>query len=226
FRWGRLAAHVPEQVAAAAAPFLTGQQASVQDFGLEELIAHRVKHLTAYQNPRYAERYLRLVRRVQAAESRVAPGEQGLTRAVAVSYSKLLAYKDEYEVARLYLEPSFRQQLEAQFEGNYRLTVHLAPPLLARRDRQTGRPRKREDGPWIFKAFRVLAGLRFLRGTPFDPFGHTAERKLERQLIRDYEALVEELIAELTVDNHATAVALAELPQQIRGFGHVKLHNL
>src|SRR5690606_19320681 len=115
FRWGRLAAHVPEQVAAAAAPFLTGQQASVQDFGLEELIAHRVKHLTAYQNPRYAERYLRLVRRVQAAESRVAPGEQGLTRAVAVSYSKLLAYKDEYEVARLYLEPSFRQQLEAQF---------------------------------------------------------------------------------------------------------------
>ncbi|NLO78975.1 MAG: indolepyruvate ferredoxin oxidoreductase family protein [Xanthomonadaceae bacterium] len=226
FRWGRLAAHVPEQVAAAAAPFLTGQQASVQDFGLEELIAHRVKHLTAYQNPRYAERYLRLVRRVQAAESRVAPGEQGLTRAVAVSYSKLLAYKDEYEVARLYLEPSFRQQLEAQFEGNYRLTVHLAPPLLARRDRQTGRPRKREYGPWIFKAFRLLAGLRFLRGTPFDPFGHTAERKLERQLIRDYEALVEELIAELTVDNHATAVALAELPQQIRGFGHVKLHNL
>lgn len=224
FYWGRCAAHAPEQVEAAMPQQLNSQPAAPDS--VPELIAHRKRHLTAYQSARYARRFEQLVRKVQMAESKIVPGEQRLSRAVVTYYSKLLAYKDEYEVARLYVEPAFRERLQAQFEGDYRLSLHLAPPLFAKRDPQTGRPRKHEYGPWIFKAFRLLAGMRILRGTLLDPVGHTAERKMERQLIRDYEAVVEEIIDRLTPDNHAVAVALAEVPEQIRGFGHVKERHL
>jgi indolepyruvate ferredoxin oxidoreductase len=225
FLWGRLAAHDPEKAHQAAGP-----QSAREEFrkaeDLEEIIGIRIAQLTAYQNAGYARRYESLVRRVQEREAQRTSGKTELAHAVAHYYAKLLAYKDEYEVARLYTRPEFREQLQAQFEGDYRLKVHLAPPLLARRDPLTGRPRKMEFGPWVFKAFGLLAWLRFLRGSALDPFGHTEERKTERQLIRDYEALVEQLLDRLSPENHGLAVELASLPEQIRGFGHVKERHL
>src|SRR5699024_497777 len=145
-------------------------------------IARRVEHLTEYQNAAYAERYECLVRRVQAVEAQRVPGATALATAVAYGYAKLLAYKDEYEVARLYARPAVRERRQAQFEGDDSLRSHLAPPLLAKRDPVTGHLRKKEFGPWVFKVFGLLARLRFLRGSPLDPFGHTAERKTERRL--------------------------------------------
>jgi indolepyruvate ferredoxin oxidoreductase len=141
---------------------------------------------------------------------------------VVRSYAKLLAYKDEYEVARLFTEAAFAAQLNGQFEGDFRLKFHLAPPLLASRDPVTGHLRKQEFGPWMLSLFRALAKLKGLRGTTFDPFGYTAERKQERALIREYEGLVDELLGGLTVLNHSLAVKLASIPDDIRGYGHVK----
>jgi indolepyruvate ferredoxin oxidoreductase len=141
---------------------------------------------------------------------------------VARYYAKLLAYKDEYEVARLFTEAAFASQLNSQFEGDFRLKFHLAPPLFAARDPKTGHPLKQEFGPWMLQAFRLLAKLKGLRGTAFDPFGYTAERRLERTLIREYEGLIDELLGGLGPDNHSLAVKLASIPDDIRGYGHVK----
>jgi indolepyruvate ferredoxin oxidoreductase len=140
---------------------------------------------------------------------------------------KLMAYKDEYEVARLYADPAFLRQVKNEVDGDdLRLTFHLAPPLLARRDTITGEPRKMSFGPWMLPLFRVLARFKFLRGTAFDPFGRTEERRTERALVSDYEALLDELTARLTPENHALAVGLAAIPEKIRGYGHVKMRHL
>jgi indolepyruvate ferredoxin oxidoreductase len=137
-----------------------------------------------------------------------------------------MAYKDEYEVARLYTDGAFLKRLGEQFEGGYKLRFHLAPPLLAPRDPETGKLKKRRYGPWVFTAFKVLAKLRFLRGTKLDVFGYTAERRGERKLIADYESLMGEIAAKLSPANLAAAVALARIPEHIRGYGHVKDANL
>jgi indolepyruvate ferredoxin oxidoreductase len=138
-----------------------------------------------------------------------------------------MAYKDEYEVARLYTDGSFLSQVQAEFGGdNLRFEFHLAPPLLARRDKTTGLPRKMSFGPWMLSLFRVLAKLKGLRGTPFDPFARSAERRTDRKLIADYQALLEEIIAGLTPENHHLAVGLAVIPEKIRGFGHVRQRHL
>jgi indolepyruvate ferredoxin oxidoreductase len=150
------------------------------------------------------------------------PGSQALSIAVARYYAKLLAYKDEYEVARLHADPVFRERIAAQFEGDYTLHFHLAPPALSHPDPVTGRIRKKQFGPWMMTVFGVLARLKWLRGTAFDPFARSADRKLERRLIGEYELLIEEVLKGLTPANHATAVALAALPEQIRGYGHIK----
>jgi indolepyruvate ferredoxin oxidoreductase len=165
------------------------------------------------------------VNRVRQIESDRGLGGK-LTDAVARFYFKLMAYKDEYEVARLYTRPEFRQRLQATFEGDYTLKFHLAPPILAKPDPVTGVPRKREFGPWMMTAFRLLAKLRGLRGTALDVFGRTEERRMERQLIADYERTVDELLAKLDRENHATAVAIASIPDEIRGYGHIKLRTL
>jgi indolepyruvate ferredoxin oxidoreductase len=222
FRWGRLYAAQPRQVediAAAGHQVGRGEQFSRD---LPSLIARRVEDLTAYQNAAYAARYRALVERVEHAEKSRARGMTGLTEAVARNYYKLLAYKDEYEVARLYTDGEFLAKLRETFAGDTRLRVHLAPPLLARRDPVTGEPTKRAYGAWMLSAMRGLAKLKFLRGSLLDPFGHTAERRQERRLIIDYERTVEALLAGLDHDSHALAVEIASLPQQIRGFGHVK----
>ena len=195
---------------------------ALQKSGLDALIDERVAFLTAYQDEAYAERYRSFVKEIRNFEARVASGSLALTEAVARNLSKLMAYKDEYEVARLHASKSFRRDVEAQFEGDYRLRFHLAPPFLARRDPITGEPRKITFGPWMMGVFQVLARLRRLRGTPLDLFGHTEERRRERQLVSDYRATVRRIIVDLRPDNLALAVEIAGLPQAIRGYGHVK----
>src|SRR4030095_16865743 len=193
---------------------------------LDEIIAHRTGHLARYQNAAYAGRYRALVDKVIAAERAAMPGSQALAIAVAKYYAKLLAYKDEYEVARLHVDPLFRERIGAQFEAAYELHFPLAPPALSHADPVTGLIKKKEFGPWMMTAFGVLARLKWLRGTAFDPFARSEDRKLERRLIAEYAALVAEILAGLSAENHATAVALAALPEQIRGYGHIKEGNV
>jgi indolepyruvate ferredoxin oxidoreductase len=193
----------------------------------EETVERRVKFLTAYQNAAYARRYRALVDKAKAVEADLAPGKCGLAGAVARYLFKLMAYKDEYEVARLYTDGAFLKQVAGTFGGdNLRFEFHLAPPLLARRDKETGLPRKMSFGPWLLPAFRVLAKFKFLRGTVLDPFGRSLERRTERALISEYENMIDEVLARLTPDNHHLAVGLAVIPEKIRGFGHVKQRHL
>jgi indolepyruvate ferredoxin oxidoreductase len=194
---------------------------------LDDIIARRVEFLTAYQDAAYAAHYRSRVDVARAAENDRTPGKSGFTEAVARYLFKLMAYKDEYEVARLYADPAFLRQVRNEVDGDkLRLTFHLAPPVLARRNRTTGEPRKMSFGPWMLPVFGVLAKLKFLRGTVLDPFGYTAERKVERQLVHDYEALLDELLAKLSPENHNLAVGLAAVPEKIRGFGHVKQRHI
>jgi indolepyruvate ferredoxin oxidoreductase len=214
FTLGRIAAVHPERLAApVAAP-------APAEMPLEALIADRVQRLTAYQDAAYAARYRALVERVRAAEAPL--GSDALARTVARVYARLLAYKDEYEVARLYADPAFRRRLADTFDGDVTLKFHLAPPLLSRRDPATGRYRKRAFGGWMLGVFGLLARLKGLRGTPLDPFGHSAHRRMERRLIGEYEALVDGLLAGLDRAGLARAVALAGLADKVRGFDVVK----
>jgi len=225
--WGRLAAHDLAAVEAAARPALRSSQALEPAQTLGDLVERQARFLVGYQGERLARRYRALVERVAAREREAAPGCSGLAAAIARGYARLLAYKDEYEVARLYSDGEFRRQLESEFEGEYRIELHLAPPWAFNpRDARTGRRRKWVLGPWIFRVLSLLRHGRWLRGTPLDPFGWSAHRRLERRLIRDYEARVAELIAGLGPDSHATAVEIARLPERIRGFDTVKEEQL
>ena len=219
FRLGRVAAHDIDKLIALVEPS-TAQAALPQT--ADEIIAHRVQHLTGYQNAEYAQRYQTLVEKVRSAERSINPASEQLTATVARYYSKLLSYKDEYEVARLHTDPANLAAMQSQFSGKLRVEYNLAPPLLSKRDPVTGQLQKRSFGPWILPAFRLLAKMRFLRGTALDIFGKTEERKMERQLIADYEDLLAEIISNLNTDNFAKAVELAALPETIRGYGHVK----
>ncbi|MDB5593110.1 MAG: indolepyruvate ferredoxin oxidoreductase family protein [Hyphomicrobiales bacterium] len=219
FELGRACAHDP---ARAALPVAAAPAAQT----LDDVVQRRADFLAAYQDARYAQRYRGAVARMADAERRRAPGASGLAEAVAHSLFKLMAVKDEYEVARLYADGSFQRQVEQTFEGELRYEFHLAPPLLARRDKHTGLVRKMSFGPWMMHAFRALAKLKGLRGTPFDPFGRTSERRMERALLASYEALLDEIAAGLDPANHDVYAALAALPQRIRGFGHVKERHL
>ncbi len=237
FGWGRLAAVDLERVrraAGKAAPIavkLAGSDAAsaladeVLSSSLDELIARRAAFLTDYQNAAYAAKYAALVERVREVEQRHLPGATALTESVARHAFKLMAYKDEYEVARLYTSGDFERRVREQFDGDFKLHFHLAPPLVAKKDAE-GHLRKAEYGPWVLGLFRLLAKFKGLRGTALDPFGRTAERRTERQLIDDYFRCVDELLASLEAGNHALAVEIARIPEQIRGFGHVKEAHL
>jgi indolepyruvate ferredoxin oxidoreductase len=228
FHWGRRAACEPAAVEALIKPTAEGaSDARTLSQSFDEMVARRIAFLTAYQDAAYAARYRRWVEKAKAVEASRTPGKTGLADAVVRYLFKLMAYKDEYEVARLYADGSFARQVKRELGGEQlRFFVHLAPPLFARRDKVTGEPKKMTFGPWIFPLFRLLAKFKFLRGTPFDPFGYSTERKLERALVRDYEAMLEEVLARLSGDNHHVAVGLAAIPEKIRGFGHVKLRHL
>jgi indolepyruvate ferredoxin oxidoreductase len=225
FLWGRRAAVDAKAVQRIALP----ESATTIDDApttLDDIVARRVAALTDYQDAAYGARYADLIARVRTVEAEKAKGMSGLADAAARSYHKLLAYKDEYEVARLYTDPAFMKAMRQRFDGKVKLTFHLAPPLIARRDPRTGQLQKREFGPWMMTAFRALAGLKGLRGTVFDIFGRTEERRVERRLIGEFEETIEELLGGLSGDNHATACAIAALPETVRGFGHIKERNL
>ncbi|MBX9401168.1 indolepyruvate ferredoxin oxidoreductase family protein [Lysobacter sp. BMK333-48F3] len=192
---------------------------------LDELIARRVAFLTDYQDAAYAKRYSDFVAKVREAEQKKAPGSTDLAEAVARYFFKLMAYKDEYEVARLYTSGEFQRRLQQQFDGDYKLKFHLAPPLLAKKDAQ-GRLIKQEFGPWVFTAFKWMAKLRGLRGGTFDIFGYTEERKMERRLIAEYEQTVGDLLSSLDGGNVDLAAEIASIPEHIRGYGHVKEDHL
>jgi len=222
FRLGRLAAARPDQLAA----MMKGHDEatahkSVGDMSLDEIIAHRSGHLTAYQNAALAARYRLLVERVKAAAGSKGLGD-AVPRAAAISYAKVLAYKDEYEVARLYTDGSFEKQLRDQFDGNFKLSYHLAPPLLPAADDGAGRPAKKTFGPWMLTGFRLLARLKGLRGTALDVFSYSKDRRLERELIREFEADVDTVLSLLAPETESAAVALLSLPEDIRGYGVVK----
>jgi indolepyruvate ferredoxin oxidoreductase len=222
---GRLAAHDPaaiERELAKLAPVPVIPPAQT----LDAIVERRAAFLTDYQDAAYAARYRSLVEKVRDTERRRCNGLGGLAEAVARYYFKLLAYKDEYEVARLYTSDEFRRQVEATFEGDYTLRFNLAPPLLSRVDPATGRPQKREYGAWMMGGFRLLAKLKGLRGTALDIFGYGEDRKLERRLIAEYEARIAEILEHLDPVTHASAVELASLPEHIRGFGPVKAEHL
>jgi len=223
FLWGRRAAHDPDAVARLVGP---APEDAAEPPKVEEFISRRITDLKAYQNAAYAERYRALVAKVREAEIRAAPGRDDLTQAVARGLFKLMAYKDEYEVARLYTDGRFKRVLAEKFEPGARLSFHLAPPLIAERDPASGHLRKREYGAWVMTAFRLLATLKGLRGTPFDPFGRSAERRRERELIGEYENVLAELLAGLDAGNHGLAADIASLPESMRGFGHVKDANV
>ncbi len=228
--WGRLFAHDPAAVLRAARPGLR-EAAHAGTATLAALLEHRTALLSAYQSPAYAERFRALVARVAEREARAQPGSDALARAVAHSYAKLLAYKDEYEVARLYSDGEFAAQVAREFEGDYRLAVHLSPQFLpgflAPRDPETGRVKKWAIPMRVMRpAFRALAALRFLRGTPLDPFGWTRHRRMERGEIARYERTLEELLEGLSAESLPLAVEIASLPEQVRGFDSVKERQL
>ncbi|WP_313034519.1 indolepyruvate ferredoxin oxidoreductase family protein [Massilia alkalitolerans] len=226
FEMGRLAAHDPSALAESRRAQETGAVVVDMPVTLERLVEERARLLRSYGGEAYAQRYRAAVARLRAVEADL-PGQrrQPLTEAVARNLAKLMAYKDEYEVARLHSAPEFVAALRAQFEGepgkDYTLNFHLAPPLLARPGAD-GRPAKRRFGPWMMPVFGLLARMRWLRGTALDPFGMSAERRRERQLVEDYFALVSLFCETLTDERMETALELARLPEKIRGYGHVK----
>ncbi len=202
------------------------KQQSTEPESLEALVAKRSALLRDYQNAAYAERYEAFVAKVTAAERRIPGQDWALSRAVARILAKLMAYKDEYEVARLFIGDAFQKHLTDTFDGDFKLQFNLAPPLLARLDKRTGRPRKMRFGPWMMGGFQVLARLRHLRGTYFDLFGYTAHRRLERSLIGEYERLIEGLIDRLEPGNYRAIIAIAESYDRVRGYGVVKEQSL
>jgi indolepyruvate ferredoxin oxidoreductase len=228
FRWGRCAAVDPDAVEAVIRPAPEAvSDARKLSQSLDEMVSRRAAFLTDYQDAAYAARYRGWVEQAKAVEAACAPGKSGFAEAIARYLFKLMAYKDEYELARLYSDGSFIKQVRSEVGGErLRLHVHLAPPLLAPVNKATGEPRKLTFGPWIFPLFKLLAKLKGLRGTRFAPFGYSRERRTERRLIEDYETMLAEVLAKLDAGNHHIAVGLAAIPEKIRGFGHVKLRHL
>ena len=221
FAWGRQCAHDWAAVQAALAPAQVVQ--FHQSLGVDDVIARRVAFLTDYQNAAYAQRYLSVVERVRSVE---APFHKtSLTEAVARNLFKLMAYKDEYEVARLHTDAAFMQKIKGMFEGDYTLNYHLAPPLIAKTNAK-GELQKQKFGPAMLTGFKLLKHFNGLRGTALDIFGYSEERRSERALIDEYRATVDEVLAKLRADNYALALELARVPEQIKGFGHVKVRNL
>jgi indolepyruvate ferredoxin oxidoreductase len=230
FEWGRRCAH---DLAGVQSLFSAQQVIQiVRRPSLDELLRRRVEFLTGYQNAAYAAQYAEFVQRVREAEQRVlaagsgtAPAQLRLSEAVARYLFKLMAYKDEYEVARLHSDPAFQQRIAEMFEGEFKIVHHLAPPKFAARDGD-GHLVKRRWGPWLNRALPWLAKLKGLRGSAFDPFGGTTERRTERALIAEYRATIEELLTGLSAERLAQAAEIARLPEEIRGYGHVKERHL
>ncbi len=222
FSWGRRFAAFPQE----AQDLLDKARPVAQEpDSLEAVIQKRADYLTNYQNRQLADKYRSLVSTVESAETKLGK-QRDFTNAVARYYFKLLSYKDEYEVARLFTNGEFENRIADTFEGDFKLAYHLAPPIFGGKKLPNGRPRKRQFGAWMLSAFKLLARMKSLRGTMFDPFGYSSERKMERHLVEEYETLITNLASRLTPDNHRFALALARIPDEIRGFGPVKAKSI
>lgn len=218
FALGRLAAHAPDALERA----VVGKRDDKPLDTLDALLASRVRLLTDYQNADYADQYRAFVREIEGViRAKRLDGGEAFVREVALTLARLMAYKDEYEVARLHADPRFWERLREQFEGDFKVTFHLAPPTLPGRD-ASGRPRKRAFGQWMLTVFKILQRLKGLRGTPFDVFGYSAERRMERQLIADYRELIRNIAARVDQPRLAAAIKLAGAAYDIRGYGVVK----
>ena len=222
FALGRLLAHNPDAVNQLIDDGKSLTESTRLSETAAELVDRRRRDLVAYQNEAYAKRYSALVEKVSRAEQHLFPNSTALTETIARNYYKLMAYKDEYEVARLFTDGNFLKSVRQNFSGDYKLKFHMAPPIISELDPATGRPKKREFGAWMLFALGMIAKLRGLRGTSLDIFGRSDERRAERQLIKDYEQSVDEMLEVLTVQNYDAAVALANWPDKIRGYGPVK----
>jgi len=222
FSWGRAMAHDPDFVMAEVKKLSGPDEAPAPTDDLAEMIKRREEFLSSYQDTAYSAKFTALIKKVQAAENKLQKGSDVLTKAATRSLFKVMAYKDEYEVARLHTETGFLDKVDRMMEGDYTVKYHLAPPLFAKKDPATGLPRKSEYGPWMTKAFSVLARFKNLRGTAFDIFGYTAERKDERKLIQHFTETLSYLSENLSDNTLAIAVEIAELPMKVRGYGHIK----
>ena len=226
FEWGRRAAHDPAAVQKLLNPGQVVAFSPRQKQSLDAMVQHRVDFLTAYQDAAYATRYQQLVQKVRTAEQALGAGDKlPLSEAVARYLFKIMAYKDEYEVARLHTDPAFAAKVNAMFEGDYTLRYHLAPPLLSAKN-DKGELRKTAFGPWVRTAFKVLAPFKVLRGGVLDVFGYSEERRQERALILEYVQAIESMLPSLALSNRDAAAAFARVPEHIRGFGHVKARHL
>ncbi len=223
---GREAAENLEQVIKEVTPAQTVKMISRPKETLAEMIEQGAAELTAHQNKAYAATYQALMARVQKAEQALNLDSERLSKTVAQQAFRLMAYKDEYEVARLYTDGRFVEKLKSQFEGDAKLTFHLAPPLLAKRDPVTGHLKKKPYGTWVLTAFKLLSKLKSIRGTAFDPFGYNPERKMERTLAKAYRDMMDVVIANLTAENLPWAIEVAGVFGKLRGFGHIKERNL
>ena len=226
FNFGRLAAHDPEKIAQMVNDIAGEKPDDNISETLDEIIQKRAEYLIAYQNKSYAQKYVDMVQKVRITESGLVANSTILTEAVARYYHKLLAYKDEYEVARLFTNGEFMKDVRNTFTGKYKLEFNLAPPIFSREDPATGRPKKRQYGAWMFHGFKLLAKMKSLRGTPLDIFGYTQERKTERALIKQYEQSIYKVLDILTAQNIGTCQMLLSLPAEIKGFGPVKEKNI
>ena len=223
FEWGRRAAVDLSAVVKAATPIEDRTPISKT---LEEIVETRKRFLVDYQDEKYARHYTDFVERVKQAEQSRIAGSTKLTEAVARYLFKLMAYKDEYEVARLHTDTGFLERIGQQFEGDFKVHMHLAPPLWAKPDPVTGEARKSQYGPWMLSMMRILAKLKGVRGTVLDVFGYGEERRTERALIGEYEETIASLLEELDRERHSLAVDIASIPERIRGYGHVKARHL
>jgi len=225
FAWGRRAAHDLPSVEKLFAPAQVISMPTARD-SVDALVAKRVEFLTAYQNADYAKTYEAFVRKVQRTESEMSgPVKTLLSQNVARYLFKLMAYKDEYEVARLHTDTAFLARVNAMFEGDFKINYNLAPPMISKKN-EKGELQKRQFGPWMLTGFKLLARLKGLRGTALDVFGKTEERKMERALIGEYTMSIDTLLNTLSAENHATAVEVARVPELIKGYGHVKERNV
>jgi len=218
FNWGRKFANDPSEIEAVLDKI---RPVSKEPDTLEEIISKRADFLKEYQDAKYAQSYRDFISKIEITEGKLGKSRD-LTNAVARNLFKLMSYKDEYEVARLYTNGEFEKQISETFDGDFKLNYHLAPPIIGFGKKPNGRPRKRAFGPWMMKSFRLLAKYKHLRGGKWDIFGYSAERKMERALIEDYKSTIEGLLSKLTESNRHFASAIARVPDDIRGFGPVK----
>ena len=226
FRWGRMAAHDIEFVEKEALPFLTNVEIDYDNYNLDNIIKDRIINLTNYQNSNYANKYKKIVNKVIKKEKSIDKNKEELSKSVAKYLYKLMAYKDEYEVARLYSDGQFKEKLHNAFDGKLKVKFHLAPPLFAPKDINTGKPRKITLGSWMIPVFSILSKFKFLRGSIFDPFGKTKERKMERYLIKQYLSDIEKILLKANEQNLSLASEIASIPEIIRGYGHIKEENI